>query len=74
MLRTAYRIVCKTVAKSGKSRVIATECETVYDTQEVSRQVPVWETEMRERRFKVLQPRAGNVDARRAVLRAAARV
>ena len=33
-----------------------TECETVYDQQEMTRQVPVWETETRERRYKVLKP------------------
>ena len=42
-------------AKSGRSRVFATECETVCEAQEVTRQVPVWETEQRERRYKVLR-------------------
>ena len=42
--------------RRAASNVLSHECETVYDTQEVSRQVPVWETEMRERRFKVMRP------------------
>ena len=51
-----YRIVCKTVCEERQVTCYRNECETVYDAQEVSRQVPVYETEMRERRFKVLKP------------------
>ena len=58
---TAYRMVCKTVCEERQVTCYRHECETVYDTQEVSRQVPVWETEMRERRFKVLKPPSENV-------------
>src|SRR5688500_8136042 len=52
---TAYRLICQTVYEERQVTCYRQECETVYDTQEVARQVPVWETEQRERRYKVLK-------------------
>ena len=43
-------------AKSGRSRVIARSAKPCCEAREITRQVPVWETQMRERRYKVLRP------------------
>ena len=64
----------KPCTKSGRSPVTDNECETVYEAQEVTRQVPVWETQTARAALQGAAARARNVDARRALLRAAAGV